>query len=494
MQTNRRHFLKTSFCASFLFTLSPGKLLAKSNYGKILNSLSFDAFNGTGYEGNFGILEIEGEIPNDLNGSYFKVASSPKEKYGVTLNHFFDGDGYGTRIDFNNGTLNVHSKFIDTPQRLEEIQAQKMLFDEFGTKAKDSKGRKNNPSINIIPWRGNYLALSESGLPCLVDEDLKFIKYENFGGTIPDTLSFTAHPKFDPKTGDLYAYGIIQGATLSLKVYKIDAKTNRAEELYSKAQWQYVMIHDMILTENNIVFVIPPVTASIFDLLNKDIVMADAIKYKSSNKTRILVIPKDKTKRSHEYKIPACLVFHNANAHEEDDKLTLHSLVARDGTLLEVIKNWTKGYNGKFTPPVLTRFEIDLKSKKFLNRKNLLSNHEFPVFNTSMVGGKNRFLYATEMGPKSDPYKFQKITKLDYETNSTVQYKLNADEVCGEVCFIPRSKTTEDDGHLIFNGYSQKRQSAFVEVLDAKDLSFQGRAWLANTIPVGLHGSFVSKN
>ena len=100
----------------------------------------------------------------------------------------------------------AQSRFIATPERVQETAAGKMLYNEFGTAApsKDGPGPggKNQPSINVISWDGRLLGLSEGGHPSAVDPDtLAFQGHWDFHGTLPKDVSFTAHPKFDPVTG-----------------------------------------------------------------------------------------------------------------------------------------------------------------------------------------------------------------------------------------------------------------------------------------------------
>jgi carotenoid cleavage dioxygenase-like enzyme len=69
-------------------------------------------------------------------------------------------------------------------------------------------GSKNQPSVNVIEWRGKLLGLSEGSLPTIVNpETFDLEGYENFGGAVPDYLTFTAHPRFDAATGDMFAWG-----------------------------------------------------------------------------------------------------------------------------------------------------------------------------------------------------------------------------------------------------------------------------------------------
>jgi all-trans-8'-apo-beta-carotenal 15,15'-oxygenase len=486
-EINRRSFLQLSALSPLFLGLSPTKLLAQVQ--SRLRNLSYFAFDGADELSVYEIDSVIGEIPKDLNISLYKASNGRKIKFGQQLKHFFDGDALAFRIDFNQGRARLFSKYIRTPQYVEEQSQQKMIYDEFGTKATGK--RKNNPSINIIPWGKNFLALSESGLPSLLDSQLNFIEYYNFKGTLPGNFSFTAHPKFDPATGELFTFGITQGPTLSLKIFKIDPSTDRATELYSKPQWRYYMIHDMILTPDYVALIIPPVTASIPDLLNTKKTMAEIIKFDRESSTRILIVPRKAGAAPFEIKIPSCMVFHNANGYQQNDKLILHSLLSKNGSLLDVIRNWGDVFRGEFSPSALTRLEIDLNKKELISREELLHNHEFPSWNKAIKDGNVRYLYLTQMGEASDPFHFTAITKYDYQTNQLIQRELAPHEIVGEVLYCAKSQIQEDDGYLLLNGFDDDQKCSYLEILDAKDLNFLARVQLKNHLPIGLHGSLV---
>jgi carotenoid cleavage dioxygenase-like enzyme len=74
------------------------------------------------------LTRIEGKLPRDLNGSLFRVCPGQKETFGVRMKHLFDGDAFLSRYDFRGGQVFLKAKFLETPQRLEELQTKQMLY------------------------------------------------------------------------------------------------------------------------------------------------------------------------------------------------------------------------------------------------------------------------------------------------------------------------------------------------------------------------------
>ena len=216
-------------------------------------------------EGVWSNLKIEGKLPRDLNGNLFRTAPGLSENFGTKFNHLFDGDAYLSAWNFENGKASLRTQFLKTPQRLEEQTAKQMLYGEFGTDSpktdvKRKYGGKNHPSVNVIEWRGKLLGLSEGGLPSVINpENFDFEGETNFDGVIPSYLTFTAHPRIDAKTGDMFAYGFEKRPPGILHIYQIERESGKANELYKMPMDGFYMVHDSLLTENYFILVVPSV-------------------------------------------------------------------------------------------------------------------------------------------------------------------------------------------------------------------------------------------
>ncbi|HYE72206.1 MAG TPA: carotenoid oxygenase family protein, partial [Blastocatellia bacterium] len=284
--------------------------------------LSYLANRTAGSEGAWELKKIEGKLPKALNGTLIRTAPGQKEVFGVQLKHLFDGDAYLSRFDIREGRVSLMAKFLDTPQRLEEISAKRMLYSEAGTLApplpegyKLKHGGKNQPSVNIIRWDGRYLGLSEGGHPIAIDP--KTLSYQgewDFYGTLPPDVTFTAHPKFDPQTGEGYTYGVRRGMGLALTVFRMQ-RDGRLKQLYSLPQQYYLMIHDMMLSRDHIIFVIPPVYVEFQRMMRGEKgAPFDFVKYSDQIPTRLIILRKDGAGKPIMIDQPPGMVFHHGNA------------------------------------------------------------------------------------------------------------------------------------------------------------------------------------
>ena len=498
MDLKRREFLSLSFLLLTPFSNKAwGKNLENLKFfpKKSNKKLSYQAYKTTRDEGAWLLTNIRGVIPNEIRGRFIKIGPGAKENVANPLQHFFDGDAYISEFNFSDNNIILRAYFLKTPERLEELANKKMLYDEFGTLApsKKRKGRKNQPNINIIRWDNSLLALSEGAHPVQLNTDsYDYMSTYNFNGTLPEKVSFTAHPKYDPITNMGYCYGTYQGMSKALNVYEMNPKTKELKELYSLGQKHVYMIHDMLITENFLIFIIPPAFFKLVDIILGKVPMAGALSFDQRANTRILILAKNNSIRPVELTIPAHLVFHNGNAYEENGKITIQTFLAKDESLLHLISKWQSDDVIKASLPKLHEIVIDLENKKVDSMDELLADHDFPVINEAFRAKKNQFLYATKMGNVNDPMAFNGISKIDLQSRLTEFYPMKAEEVCGEVFFVPSKldDQEEDSGFIAYQGHNNKLDQGFLEILNAKDLTFVGRVWADRYLPLGFHGHF----
>jgi len=175
-----------------------------------------------------------------------------------------------TAIRIQNGHADFKQRFVKTDRYTAETAARKALFGRYRNIFTDDelvKGVIRTASnTNVVFWRGMLLALKEDGPPFAMDPvTLETIGRYDFEGQILSP-TFTAHPKFDPVTGEMVCYGYEAGgngndASTDVVYYTIDADGRKTEELWFKSPF-CGMIHDCGITENYLVLPLSPLKCS----------------------------------------------------------------------------------------------------------------------------------------------------------------------------------------------------------------------------------------
>jgi carotenoid cleavage dioxygenase-like enzyme len=130
-------------------------------------------------------------------------------------------------------------------------------------------------NTNITFWRGMLLASKEDGPPYAMDPTtLETIGRYDFEDQV-QSPTFTAHPKFDPDTGEMICFAYEAGGngndgSCDIVVYTIDANGKKTEEAWYKSPF-CGMIHDCGISKNYVVLPLTPLKCSI-DRLKKEAV------------------------------------------------------------------------------------------------------------------------------------------------------------------------------------------------------------------------------
>jgi all-trans-8'-apo-beta-carotenal 15,15'-oxygenase len=464
--------------------------------------LGWLAHRTAGAEGFWRLTEMEGEVPQNLTGTLYRICPGQKENHGVALRHLFDGDAFICGYSFLDGQVTLRARFVETPQRQEERKAGRMLYPEFGTISPPAPegwmpvpGGKNQPSVNVIPWDGHLLGLSEGGHPTAIDpQTLAYQGPWNFHGTLAADIPFTAHPRFDPETGEGFGFGIRKGPGLALTVFRMETN-GKLTQLYSLPQKGYFMVHDMLLTKEHIVFVIPPLRFDLSILFSGKAVPADALRYYPEEPMRIVILTRSGITDPVTIEWPAHVVFHHGNAFLQDGKIVMDSILSPDTKVLEAIYPWKEEYFQQAYKTQVSRFVLDPIHGKVESHSVLATHQEFPRFDLRRCGRDLRFLYTLEFKDPRDPMAAGSFARHDLHRRRMESVEPGKGRALSEVIFVPHpGKDEENRGWLLMQGYDAFRDENYLEIRDAGLLNFIARIWTGQHFPLGFHGNFCSSS
>ncbi len=179
---------------------------------KFPDSMAFTGFmTPNRFEAEAYDLVIEGEIPAGMEGAFYRVQPDPQFPPRLGDDIAFNGDGQVTMFHFHDGQVDVRHRWVQTDKFQAEREAGKALFGAYRNPLGDDPSVKGmyrgTANTNVIGHAGKLYALKEDSPAVVMDPvTLETLGYWDFDGKMTGE-TFTAHPKIDPLTGQMIAFG-----------------------------------------------------------------------------------------------------------------------------------------------------------------------------------------------------------------------------------------------------------------------------------------------
>ena len=155
--------------------------------------------------------EVEGKLPADLRGTFYRVG--PDFQYPPKIANIpFDGEGHVGMFRFADGHVDYKSRFVRTQRFKAQAAAREALFGTYRNPHTDDKrvgGLSRGTANTAVAFHhGKLLAFKEDSPPVVMDPDTleTLDDYYTFGGKLT-SLTYTAHPKIDSETGFPESFG-----------------------------------------------------------------------------------------------------------------------------------------------------------------------------------------------------------------------------------------------------------------------------------------------
>ncbi|HEX4742734.1 MAG TPA: carotenoid oxygenase family protein, partial [Caulobacteraceae bacterium] len=198
-------------------------------------------------------LKVQGEIPADLAGAFYRNGPNPQFP-PRGQHHWFFGDGMVHAVFVEDGKARYRNRYARTPKWQAEHPAGRALFSidprETDPEAAGLDGGVAN--TNIVWHGGKLLALEEGHAPLELDP----LTLETRGYVGAYRGRTTAHPKMDPETGEMVWFGYSVGSMpfstgMSYGVTAADGTVTRRDDFQAPYS---SMVHDFLVTRNHVLF------------------------------------------------------------------------------------------------------------------------------------------------------------------------------------------------------------------------------------------------
>lgn len=443
------------------------------------------------------IEEIDGAVPAWLRGTLFRNGSGRNELGGQWFAHWFDGDGMISAVRFDKGGVRFANRYVRTDNYRDETQAGRILHRGFGKMrpggvlANVFRSPANISNTSVLMQGGRLLSLWEGGPPFSLDpKTLDTQGIETFGGAVK---AFSAHPKVDPRTGEIFNFGIDYGRKTTLTVYRIDKSgVQRFDPIVLPDP---VMNHDFVLTQHHLVFCLGPILVQSVRMILGLKSFDGALQWDGGRPTRILIVPRDGKAAPRWIETDPFFQFHFANGYEESDGTLVLDLARYPdfATIGEALRSYWKSDWPANGMARLTRLRIDPAGKVGSRVFDTGGGNEFPCIDPRSIGRTYRYAYIAS-NPERKIGLQQRVTRVDVDTGAVVSHDFAPDGYVGEPLFVPRAAdTAEDDGVVITLVFDATTQRTSIVGLDAADIAARPlfTARLGHHVPYPLHGTFA---
>jgi carotenoid cleavage dioxygenase-like enzyme len=385
-------------------------------------------------------LEVEGELPGELRGTYVRNGPNPRGRSPS----WFAGEGMLHAVRIEGGRARWYrNRWITGPYA---------------------------PNTHVMRHAGRILALVEVRRPVEVSPELETIGPHDFGGAI-DT-SMTAHPKICPRTGELLFFSSAPSRP-HLTYYRADAQGRVVHRAPIDVPAMTFM-HDFAITERHVVFYVLPVLVG-------DFRSPVPLRWADDFPARIGVLPREGTNADMQwFEVAPCTISHTVNAFDDGDRVVL------DAVRAPLI----------MTPHALHRFSLDRRTGRATETTLDPRFLDFPRVHPAVVGARHRLVYTTELRDFTRDGGFAQTGahQHDLDHGTAVVHDFGPDAMPGECVVAPRpGSSAEHDAWAMLFVHRRDGSATDLVILDAARFAAPpvARIRLPRRVPFGLHGEWL---
>jgi all-trans-8'-apo-beta-carotenal 15,15'-oxygenase len=352
----------------------------------------------------------------------------------------------------------------------------------------------NVANTSVVQHAGELLALWEGGSATRVDATT--LQTQGVKTWTPEYagMPFSAHPRTE-RDGSLWNFGVSSAAG-RLSIYHV-SRDGRDVRTVTLPVPDIGMVHDFAVTEQNLVFLLPPLVFD-RDRLQAGATFLDSHVWRPGLGMRVLVLPKDHLDAPRWFELPTGFVFHIGNAWEDRRRgvITLDYIRAPDATwATQGITDLMRGQydSARANQTSLAVVELDLRSGQA--RQQLLPHRaEFPRVDPRFVGQRYRQVLVAERVAAGSRPGYDAVTRVDLQTGQADRFRYGTEIMAEEHVFVPRTGAPEGHGWVLGTALDLRRQAMLLSVFDAQHLADGpiAQGLLPRVMPLGLHGLFVA--
>jgi carotenoid cleavage dioxygenase-like enzyme len=443
---------------------------------------------------------LEGAIPVGLRGSLYRNGPGRLERGGLRVGHWFDGDGAILAVHFNDAGAAAVYRYVDTSGYRAEAEAGELLYGNYGMTAPGAiwnqwfRPIKNTANTSVVALADRLLALWEGGKPHAIDlQTLKTLGVDDLGGLESD-WGYSAHPKRDPQTGELFNFGISPGINAVLHLYRSrpDGTIQQRAEVPLAG---VPLVHDFAMAGRYLIFCVPPVRLNPLPVIVGLSSFSDALAWQPELGTQIWVIDRETLSVVSRGEAEPWYQWHFGNAEVNAAGRVVVDLVRYpDFQTNQHLKEVATGETRTLATGTLWQFCLDPQTGRLESMQPVLDRAcEFPTVQPPRPSAIGHVTYLTLHRSNADVQQelFGAIGRFNHQTGSLEVADLGENRYASEPLYAPDALDAQRGWvlTLIFDGNTNASE---VWVFDSDRVADAPvcRLRLPKIIPHGFHGTW----
>jgi carotenoid cleavage dioxygenase len=454
---------------------------------------------------------VTGQIPTELTGAFYRLHGdwiyAPKFADEASLS----ADGYMSMFRFRDGSIDYRGRYVKTDRYLRQVAARKQLYGYYRNPHTDDPevrdvarpGLRTSANTTPVVLAGKLYATKEEGLPYEIDPNtLDTLGPTDFDGAWK-SQTFTAHPKYDPATGETISYGYEAKGLASCDVHlaSFDSQGRITWRLDFQVPYPS-MLHDIAITKDYVVIPGGGTVTSVERLESGRPHWA----WDRKRPSYYAIIPRGgRAEDIRWFEGPERSIVHTANAWNDGEQVVMDAPMANGNTW-----PWFEDVDGggfSMNTFTIRRVTFDLRGNDRQTQEEVLFDRDVTSFtriDDRLLGREHRYIWVQYADPDRpfhavlpDDPRLRPVNcygRFDVVERTTLPWFAGPDHVLQEPVFVPRSPdAAEGAGFLLGTAHNLVEKRTELVILDAMNMTELARVILPFRNAYQVHGLWATE-
>jgi all-trans-8'-apo-beta-carotenal 15,15'-oxygenase len=446
-------------------------------------------------------VPVRGSLPSYARGTCYLNGPGRFARGAVQYRHWLDGDGMICALAVGDAGCTLTNRFVRSEKFVREEAEDRAIFRTFGTsfagdELKRGIGLVSPVNVSVYPYNGTLLAFGEQGLPWEVDpQTLETRGVYTFGGQLNEITPFSAHPKIDYHTHELFNFGVSFSAeNPTLNVFRFASGGGLVYRKRVPLPYPSSM-HDFAISSRYLVFYVSPLVLSMARLVQGSTLM-DALTWRPELGSHLLVVSRETGELVASFEAGHMHCLHLVNAFDDERGRLVVDLIEFEKPLYpeyQIVPNlFTDTFRGH---PV--RLVVDVRGQRSVDRVDIAydCSPDFPQHDPDLTGQPYDCFWMLGISRAGRPGRkfFDELVRVDWATRDVDVYRVPERQYLGgEPTFIP-DPSRPRTGTVICQLFEADTSASSFVAFDAFDVSAGPIASIAmpTTVPFLFHSVFA---